>query len=384
LPEIKVGHLLSDAASTSLLHEFGDVLEIGVMSVDTDLRVTGWNRWLEQASGTPATTVIGQSVRSLCPEPRPSAVASFERALTGSTVIMAHRLHECFLELPCPSGFARYSRMQQSARILPLRNDAGVLTGAVALIQDVTERVAREDELQLAMERAQQANQAKSNFLAAMSHELRTPIGAVTGYADLLATGVFGPVTTTQQEHLERIQKVSDHLLKIVEEILTFARIEAGREEVHLDDVDAAAVVRRAIEAVEPLAMKKGITVGCRAPDFLRMRTDEVKLRQIFINLLGNAVKFTSRGEVHFQVDDGHPLLVQFVIRDTGPGISPADLEHIFEPFVQAEGPRSREGTGLGLSVSRQLARLLGGDISVESQLGVGSVFTVSLPRFPS
>ncbi len=274
--------------------------------------------------------------------------------------------------------------MQQNIRILPVQAADGVVIGAAALIQDVTERVAREQELRFAMETAQSANKVKSEFLAAMSHELRTPIGAMSAYADLLADGIFGKVSPTQREPLGRIKSVGQHLLGIVEQILTFARIEAGRETAQATDADAVRITREAIFAVEPLVAKKCLALNTVfSADEIPMRTDPVKLRQILINLLGNAVKFTQQGGITIEVRTPTSDTVSFAIRDTGPGIAPTDLARIFDPFIQASASHSRshEGTGLGLSVSRELTRLLGGDLVVSSELGVGSVFTVTLPR---
>jgi signal transduction histidine kinase len=274
--------------------------------------------------------------------------------------------------------------MQQSVRILPVFSDDGEERGAAALIQDVTERVTREEELRTAMEAAQIANKVKSDFLASMSHELRTPIGAMSAYADLLTDGIFGEISNAQREPLRRIKNVGNHLLGIVEQILTFARIEAGREIVRPTEIDAVSITKDAMIAVEPLVSKKHLSLTSEfSVPSMPMRTDAVKLRQILINLLGNAVKFTQTGGISISVSSPSDETVAFEIKDTGPGIAPGDLVRIFEPFTQVSGSlsRSHEGTGLGLSVSRELTRLLGGDIVVASELGAGSVFTAILPR---
>jgi signal transduction histidine kinase len=217
-----------------------------------------------------------------------------------------------------------------------------------------------------------------------MSHELRTPIGAIAGYADLLASGMFGAVTETQSERLVRIKTVASHLQRIVDDILSFARIGAGREEAELTDADAIALAREALIAVEPLAVEKGLAVRSRLPaDHIPIRTDEAKVRQILINLLGNAIKFTERGSIELEVslvDEGRT--VAFSVLDTGPGMSQANLAGIFDPFTRVPNrDRPKPGTGLGLAVSRGFARLLGGDISVTSEVGVGSRFTARIPR---
>lgn len=375
---VRVGH-------TSRLAEIGDILDVGVLTLDGALVVTGWNHWLELATGKRAADVVGRPLLATEPHLRPRARNALEQAVNGTTVIMSQPLHGYLLDIPAPAGTGTILRMQQSVRVLPIYGDDGTPQGAVALIQDVTERVAREDELREAMVAAQTSNQAKSNFLAAMSHELRTPIGAVSAYVDLLSDGIVGSVTDQQRAHLLRIKMVAAHLLAIVEEILTFARIDAGREQVRISDADAGQLARDAILAVEPLVKKKGLDLRYDLPSApVPMKTDPVKVRQILINLLGNAVKFTSHGSIAVHVTASPSgSSVAFAIADTGHGIAAADLERIFEPFVQvsASHSRSHEGTGLGLAVSREFARLLGGDVTVTSEVGLGSVFTATFQR---
>ena len=365
------------------LLEVGDILDFGVMSLDQSLTVTGWNPWLEAATGKRAEDVLGRSLLEVEPNLRGGSRSALEQAVKGSTVILSQRLHGYLLRAAAPAGYEHLGQMQQSVRILPLYPPTGAASGAVAFIQDVTERVAHEKELQVAMEMSQSANRAKSDFLAAMSHELRTPIGAMSSYAGLLADGLFGPVDATQQKQLHRIKTIAGHLLGIVGQILTAARVEAGREQVTLSNVDGIALVRDAILAIEPQVAEKGLMLNVQLPSTpIAMQTDEVKVRQIVINLLGNAVKFTTCGSITIHMEQPDPATVALHIADTGVGIAPQDIERIFEPFVQASRAANRlhEGTGLGLSVSRELARLLGGDLTVKSEVGEGSVFTAVLP----
>lgn len=369
-----------DGLGRSDMHGIADALDAGIVGVDEQLRITAWNRWMEDTTGQSAKTAIGRSLGDVVPGLRTSAITALHRAIGGATVVMSHRLHGYFIDLP--TEHPAFDRMQQSARILPLADDRRGRRGAVAIIHDVTERVARENELRDAMELAQQANRAKSEFLAAMSHELRTPIGAMTGYAELLAEGIYGPVSDTQRTQLARIKTVGGHLLSIVEEILSLARLEAGREVLRCTAVDAANIVREAVIAVEPLVTAKGLSLDVHLPQqAVEMHTDAVKVRQILINLLGNATKFTDCGGISVAVSTTDAGPVAFSIQDTGPGISEADQSRFFEPFVQAGKPGTGGGTGLGLAVSRNLARLLGGDLAVESTVGIGSIFTATLPR---
>jgi signal transduction histidine kinase len=250
------------------------------------------------------------------------------------------------------------------------------------LVQDVTERVAREELLHDALARAEVASQAKSDFLASMSHELRTPLGAIIGYMDLLGNEMVGHVEPLQKEYFGRVKAAARHLVHIIEEILTFSRVEAGKEPLQPETVDAAALTRSVVELFEPQAGSKRLLMRLQLPEApVMLYTDPTKLRQILINVVGNAMKFTERGSVDVCVN-ALVERVTFLVKDTGPGMTATDLERIFDPFTQLDQSlsRSKGGTGLGLPVSRKLARLLGGDLIVESVLGEGTTFTLSLP----
>lgn len=231
---------------------------------------------------------------------------------------------------------------------------------------------------------AQQANQAKADFLAIMSHELRTPLTAIFGYTELISTGISGPVNATQLTQLERIRASASHLLGIIEDILSFARAEAGREELRHESVDLGHAVSEAASLVQPAADKKGVALVYEVTHDCKLTTDRGKVRQILVNLLTNGVKFTQQGTVRIVADcaDGTAVMT---VTDTGPGIAEADLDRIFEPFHQLQSATTRTvgGTGLGLAVSRRFAELLGGSIEVASKVGEGTVFTLRLPLQP-
>ena len=230
---------------------------------------------------------------------------------------------------------------------------------------------------------AEEANRAKSAFLAVMSHELRTPLNAIVGYRDLLDSEVAGPITDQQRAHLARIDAGARQLITLIDQVLSFSRIEAGKEKVAHESTDLTSLVRETAALLEPTARKKGLDVVVALPDApVMLDTDTSKVRQILLNLLSNAVKFTERGNVGMNLTALDSAVVVRV-SDTGIGIDPADLKRIFEPFEQVDNSATRQqgGTGLGLPVSRELALLLGGDISVESVPGRGSVFSLVLPR---
>lgn len=234
---------------------------------------------------------------------------------------------------------------------------------------------------------AELANKSKADFVATISHELRTPMNAVIGYTRIIADELCGPITALQRDHLNRVSASGKHLLGLVEQLLSHARIESGEETLELADVALSELVEQSLVLVRPLADQKPLRL--RVVDLqqsVHLHTDVGKVRQILVNLLANAVKFSDRGDVVIALrTEGldADARVFFEVSDTGAGIAPEHRGRIFEPFWRANpsAARNREGTGLGLSLARQLARLLGGDVVlVASAPGRGSTFIVSLP----
>ena len=262
--------------------------------------------------------------------------------------------------------------------------DLSLLTelGAVAALAIDNARLFEASEA--AREEAEGANRAKTEFLATISHELRTPLTSINGYTELLLEEEFsGALSADQREQLQRVRGASVHLIALVEEVLAFARLQAGRAEVHVAPTDAHRLADAAVDLVRPMVERKGLRFALEAPaGRLLLQTDGDKLRQVLVNLLSNAAKFTERGEVRLRViPDNADVL--FEVSDTGPGIAPEQVELIFEPFRQADQTLTRRagGAGLGLALARRLARLLGGDVTVASTPGVGSVFTARVSR---
>jgi len=300
---------------------------------------------------------------------------------------------------------------------------AGVLFLAIGLLREQRRALhvaARSVELERLYSDVKRANQAKSEFLANVSHELRTPLNAIVGFVELLRDGFYGDLTPRQVPPVDRIAASATHLRHLVDQVLDIAKIAAGRLEVHSETIVLRPFVLNVASELESLVSEKGlalsITVGASLP---RVRTDPTHLRQILINLIGNAVKYTPAGSVSVRarllgapeefgsrtpmpragMDDPSAaallaraprsgIWVALQVIDSGVGIAASDLARIFDEFEQVNaGPRGdsmQRGTGLGLAISRRLARLLGGDISVESVLGRGSTFTIWLPVSPA
>ena len=249
------------------------------------------------------------------------------------------------------------------------------------------ELLERTDELERQRIAAEEANRAKSAFLAVMSHELRTPLNAIGGYVQLLEMGIHGPVTDAQREALGRVERSQKHLLRLINDVLNLARIESGRVEYVLEPVDLRALMADVPPMVEPQAGAKGLALQVDVPSDVVVRADREKVQQIVINLLSNAIKFTPAGG-RVRVEAGpaaEPGRVWIAVTDTGIGIPPEKQGSVFDPFVQVDMSRTRrsEGSGLGLAISRDLARGMGGDLTLASAEGTGSTFTLTLQAEP-
>ncbi|HEY0021652.1 MAG TPA: PAS domain-containing sensor histidine kinase [Longimicrobium sp.] len=354
------------------------VRDYAIFMLDTQGRVASWNEGAQRINGYAAGEIMGRHFSTFYPA---------EDVAAGKT--------EMELEVAVRDG--KYEEEGWRVRkdgshfwahvlITALRDFEGRLVGYAKVTRDLTERkAAQEREIADArrITEIETASRTKSEFLAAMSHELRTPINATLGYADLLEMEIAGPVTDQQREYLKRIRGSQQHLLRIVNDLLNYSRIEAGQVEYDITPFSLHDAVEAVLAMVEPLALAKGIFLKHGpCPDEIVAMADMGKTEQIVLNLLSNAVKFTPNGgrvTASCGTQDGVPCVT---VSDTGPGI-PAEHQHsIFQPFVQLGRSLTsgHEGTGLGLAISRDLARAMGGEITLRSGPGEGATFTLTLP----
>ncbi|HLY19966.1 MAG TPA: ATP-binding protein [Bryobacteraceae bacterium] len=267
-----------------------------------------------------------------------------------------------------------------------LRSPPGALVGFVWLAQELTELKRIQAELTAARDAAQDANRAKSAFLAAMSHELRTPLNAIIGYSQMLHEDYIGPEQEEVRADLEKIERSGHILLGIINDILDLSKIEAGRETLWPQNVDVALVLEDVCNAVRPLARRQGNVLEIDCPEYARWAfADLSKFRQSVLNLVNNACKFTEQGRVSVAVNrlrDAGSEWTEVHVSDNGIGIAPENLGKLFQPFSQVDGSATRKynGTGLGLAISKKYCQLMGGDITVSSQAGRGSRFSIRLP----
>ncbi len=336
------------------------------------------------------TAYYGQTYPpDFCPESmRPLVIESLNQAMAGTTSSVEAAAHD-----------TEGNELWFHTTFVPALDDDGRVKYVIGASVDITERKQAEEELkqyrdhleEMVAERTREierqrrelekANRLKSEFLSTMSHELRTPLNSVLVLSELMLKRGTGRDTEKEAEYLRVIERNGHHLLELINDILDLSRIEAGRMELWPREFAASTVLTRALEIVEPLAEQKGLPIETRLEGSPRLYSDEDRVKQILVNLLNNAVKFTKEGSVTATVtEDGGQVF--FSVTDSGIGISEPNLSQIFESFRQIDGSSTREygGTGMGLAISRRLARLLGGDLTARSELGRGSTFTLVLP----
>jgi PAS domain S-box-containing protein len=352
--------------------------DYGIFMLDPEGYVASWNEGAQRIKGYSPDEIIGRHFSSFYP---PNKVAEGFPTYELEIAARDGRFEDEGWRVRKDG-----SRFWANVVITALRNAAGELIGFAKVTRDLTERRAAEEQRVADAQRlaaVEAANRAKSEFLASMSHELRTPLNAIGGYAELLADGIYGPVVEAQQEVLQRIHRSQQHLLTIITDLLNYSRVEAGQITYDIAPVPVLAMLDTVAAMIEPQALRKGLTFErgpCPAQAVARV--DRARGEQIILNLLSNAVKFTPAGGRITVSCARVDTRVAIRVRDTGPGVPPEKLETIFEPFVQLGRALNspHEGVGLGLAISRDLARAMGGDLTAASAPGSGATFTLVLP----
>jgi PAS domain S-box-containing protein len=364
-----------------------EVANLGYWSFDLGCQKITWSQEVFKIFGTPpeqGEPTYTEHLKQYHPEDVPQVLEHIEAAHLGIPQQYDFRLVRL-------TGEIRYCNARLEVEV-----QNGKATRLFGTVMDITERKQNEARLREALRAADAANQAKSRFLANMSHELRTPLNAILGFTDMMS---YDPeIPQEQQGYLKIIHQSGEHLLQIINDILELSKIEAGKVEVKPAPCNFANLLQSLEYLFKREIDQKGIGFKLRSDRRLPklIKTDELKLRQTLINLIGNAIKFTPKGEVSLRVrlkdlpsstypdSPLAPLRIEFSIADTGPGIAPAELSQLFEAFSQTEtGKASKQGTGLGLAISRKFIEMMGGEIHVSSTLGAGTVFTFDIQAQP-
>jgi PAS domain S-box-containing protein len=382
--------------NAAVLRWMHDLAAQGIITTDSELNVVEWNHWMEEHTGKRASEVIGVKLLDLFPELTDRRLdRNYKWALEGQVRVLSQALHGYLIAMPVVATEHGYEQMQQVVRISPLNHDGKVI-GTLTIIEDVTERVAREAELQaqiearsrllssekLARNDAERANRLKDEFLATISHELRNPLNAILGWAHMLRLGKLSATNTARA--IEIIHRNATSQAQLVGDLLDVSRIISGKLRLNVRSVDLLSVVNAAIDSIRPAADARSIRLQTILdPAAGPISGDADRLQQIVWNLLTNAVKFTPKGgRVDLKVHrvDSH---VEIVVTDSGVGISKEFLPYVFDRFRQADASitRTHGGLGLGLSIVHQLVDLHGCSVSVYSEgENKGAVFTISLP----
>jgi PAS domain S-box-containing protein len=350
----------------------------GILAFDPTYCYTVWNPGMERISGIKAADALGKCAFNVFPHLKETGEDRFYmEALAGQTVVAKDRPY-----IVPETGQHSFFEGHYS----PLLKESGEIIGGLAIIRDVSERKRAEAELHEAKAAAEAANHAKSAFLANMSHELRTPLTAILGYADLIELEATDLGFTHYRPDLTRIQAAGQHLLALINEVLDLSKIEAGKTDLYLETFAVVALIEDVVTTVQPLVAQNAnqLLVSCTS-DLGVLRADQTKVRQVLLNLLSNACKFTERGAITLTVtrtlwDDRE--WISFSVADTGIGISEEQMRDLFRPFTQGPGSTTRlyGGSGLGLAISYRFCQLMGGDMSVTSTTGQGATFTMRLP----
>ena len=388
------------AEANQMLQMVMDTIPVRIFWKDTDLVYLGCNRlFAEDAGRKSPEELLGKTDYDM------GWREQAELYRKDDMVVMRSGNSKLGYEEPqtAPDGKQLWLRTSK----IPLRDINNRIVGILGTYEDITARKQAEEairelnvtlenrvakrtaELAVAKERAEESDRLKSAFLATMSHELRTPLNSIIGFTGIILQGLAGPLTGEQTKQLAMVQSSARHLLALINDVLDISKIEAGQLEIRAEKFDLPASLEKVAASIKPLADKKGLALRVvLSPDVGPVVSDRLRVEQVLLNLLNNAVKFTERGEVTLMVETEPDTLrtphsaLRISVADTGIGIKPEDMEKIFQPFRQIDSGLTRqyEGTGLGLTICRRLADLLGGEISARSTWGEGSVFTFILP----
>lgn len=359
-----------------------ELAEEGIWVVDSEAKTTYLNHAMARMLGYSEQEMLERSFFDLIDNAELQTASShFERRKQGLS-----EKHE--FKLKAKDGQTVWTYMATS----PVLDDKGKMLWSCALVYDITERKQAEEQLRQSTERISLANaelaratRLKDEFMASMSHELRTPLNAILGLAEALQEEVYGSLTDRQHKSLRTIEQSGKHLLDLITDILDLSKIESGKMELQLAPISLNRLCESSLTFVKQQAQKKKIKLSTKiSADLETIEVDERRLRQVLINLLNNAVKFTPEGgEIVLKIaKNSEEGILQFTVIDTGIGIAPENIDKLFKPFMQLDSSLSRRyaGTGLGLALVRRIVELHGGSISLESELGKGSRFTVTLP----
>jgi PAS domain S-box-containing protein len=339
------------------------------MVFDMERRLVDLNPAARALIGPAADGAIGKMLSEVLPEQKDLILRFRDVEETQAEIVV-----------PLPEGDSRTLEL----RLSTLRDRRGMATGRLVVLRDITQAKLAERKLAEARDQALEALRMRSRILAVVSHELRTPLGAILGYADMLRAGAQGPITETQMTVVNRMISNAVHLTDLVNDLLDEAQIEQGKITLHIAPIEPSKLMESVETAMGQRAREHGLrlvtVVAPGAPEVIR--TDLSRITQIVNNLVGNALKFTRQGDVTvtlLKVDEEHWGIS---VKDSGPGIAAENQKLIFEPFWQVDHPETREhkGVGLGLSIARQMTQLLGGEITLESEPGKGTTFTVLFP----
>jgi PAS domain S-box-containing protein len=354
-----------------------ETLGEGVIITDAADVITYVNSRMAQLSGFRPEEMVSQTVPSLLipPEAQEMYREHMQARLQGMS-------EQYEISLLRKDGSRFWAEITATA----FRGLDGRIVGTLGAVMDVSDRKKIQEELVAAVDASEDASRAKSAFLANMSHELRTPLNAVIGYSEMLTEEARERGLGNLLPDLDKIHSAGKHLLRLINDILDLSKIEAGKMELFPELFDVPALVREVSGTIRPLTERRGNVLDLRCGDEVRrMRADLTRVRQVLLNLLSNASKFTENGRVGLEVDrvgvNGAPWM-RFRVTDTGIGLGPDQLAKLFQAFTQADASTTRKygGTGLGLAISRQLCQMMGGEVTVESERGRGSVFTMLLP----